>query len=127
MNQLFLGLALSLALLCSGCFHHTTGQPIDPNNVQSIEKGKTTESQLVQMFGEPTTWYDHGDGSRDLVWNYNQSMSDITSLSDSNKLDRLTVTLRGGVVESYKYLPHGGKASGGKYVPQAPATQKSGG
>lgn len=125
MNHLRLGIALAIAMICSGCFHHTTGQPIDPKDVQSIQKGKTTESQLNQMFGEPTTWYDHNDGTRELVWNYNESRSDITSLSDSNKLDRLTVIVRGGVVESYKYKPHGEAASGSKYTPMSPATQKA--
>ena len=112
--------------LVSGCFHSTTGKEIDPLKVNTIQAGKTTEAQMVEMFGEPMTWTDGSDGSRTLNWNYNRRRSDITSLSDSNKLDRLTATVRGGVVESYKYQPSGGQgsSSSGKYKPQAPTTQK---
>ena len=37
-----------------GCQPWETGKPIAPDKVSEIQKGKTTQVQIIQMFGTPT-------------------------------------------------------------------------
>lgn len=50
-KKLFLVLAL-LGLI--GCTPWETGKPIAAGAVSGIQKGKTTQAQVIQMFGTPT-------------------------------------------------------------------------
>lgn len=45
-------------MIVSGCTYtaiHETGNAIDPNKVALIQKGKTTENEILSMFGKPST------------------------------------------------------------------------
>lgn len=47
-----------ISMIVSGCTYtaiHETGNAIDPNKVALIQKGKTTENEILSMFGKPST------------------------------------------------------------------------
>src|SRR2546421_11445918 len=62
--------------ICGGCTS-TTGHEIRQEQLSHIVKGKTTEAELVKMFGRPQTETTGGDGKRYLGWTYSHIDSGI--------------------------------------------------
>lgn len=60
-------LVLTMALL-AGCA--AGSKPIDKEQLCSIQPGKTTEADLVRMFGEPQSRTAGSDGTQYLTWTH---------------------------------------------------------
>jgi hypothetical protein len=73
-RQMQLKLQVSLRLILSTAFvarmvgYASAGQNFEENKVSQIKKGKTTEAELVQMFGEPQSRGRNPDGTTNLTW-----------------------------------------------------------
>lgn len=60
-----------IAVCLSGCM--SASQNFNENKVSEIQKGVTTEGDLVRIFGEPSQRSRNGDGSSVLQWMYMES------------------------------------------------------
>jgi len=69
MKKIILGLLLIFgSIVMVGC---SSGQNIELKQVKKIRKGRTTEQQVRQMFGEPTsTNLDYKRGRKTLIYGY---------------------------------------------------------
>lgn len=63
-------LLLTCLLSVAGCL--SSGQDIRPEQVAQIVKGKTTEADLVRMFGQPVARGVDNNGCRYLNWSRTQ-------------------------------------------------------
>lgn len=99
-----------ISMIVSGCTYtavHETGIAIDPNKVALIEKGKTTESEILSMFGKPTTKVVVNE--TDSKWVYQhivsrasaQAYTGKTSSSLTNEI--LDILFRKGVVLNFTF------------------------
>ena len=97
-------------LFLSGCTYtavNETGSVIDPNKVALIKKGKTTESEILSMFGKPTTKVVVNE--TDSKWVYQhivsrasaQAYTGKTSSSLTNEI--LDILFRKGVVLNFTF------------------------
>lgn len=78
MTNSLLQIALISLILCfaSGCaipVSRSSGNPIDPDKVAQIEKGKTTRAEIEAMFGKPISTAMLMDGRRALSYNYSNT------------------------------------------------------
>jgi hypothetical protein len=64
-------LALLLSMILVGCA--SVGKNFNADNVAKIQTGKTTEADLVQMFGEPQQRGLKTGGLKTLTWIYTES------------------------------------------------------
>ncbi len=55
MRRIYLGLLLCCALACAACASSSMniGKPIDMNKFNLVEKGVTTEAELLSLMGKP--------------------------------------------------------------------------
>lgn len=97
-------------LLLSGCTYtatNETGTMIDVDKVSLIERGKTTDSEIKLMFGEPITKVVIND--TDTKWIYQYIVSSASSQmytgksSQSLKMDVLDILFRNGVVVNFTH------------------------
>lgn len=89
-------LVLMLALVMAGCA--SSGRQIDPSMIDQIEHQQTTRSDLVSMFGQPTSETVNSDGSAILNWTY----AYVGYAGIGTKVQGLTVVINeSGTVESY--------------------------
>jgi len=99
-----------ISMIVSGCTYtavHETGVAIDPNKVALIKKGKTTESEILSMFGKPTTKVVVNE--TDSKWVYQhivskasaQAYTGKTSSSLTNEI--LDILFRKGVVLNFTF------------------------
>lgn len=109
--------AVSMLLLAIGCFPSSShvGADLSKADEFTIEKGKTTEQQLIDRFGPPGNTTTRGDGERILTWNDARQNSTINGTKfipvvglftgpavDQKVTHRsLTVTVRDGIVIDY--------------------------
>lgn len=101
-------LVASLTAILLGCA--SVGNNFDQTKVSQIKKGETTESQLVQMFGEPQNRTTDSEGTTTLTWLYSESAVKGESFipyagtfmgGTRSKNKSLTVVLKDGKVQSY--------------------------
>ena len=80
-------LALFTAVLLSACLLGcaTSVRPYDDGKVAMIQKGVTTEAQLLDWFGAPRTRALVADGRKTLAWRFSPGKSRLTS--SSGRLD----------------------------------------
>jgi hypothetical protein len=64
---------LILSLLC-GCatYKHEMGKPIDQGKANQIIEGKTTETEVISLLGEPQNTIIRPDGSKVIGYSYNK-------------------------------------------------------
>jgi hypothetical protein len=67
----FLGIVCAAALILAGCA--SVGKNFDSRRINEIEKGKTTEADLVAMFGEPNNRGQNSSGVKTLMWIYSEA------------------------------------------------------
>ena len=90
-------LCLISAALSTGCV--SVGKDFDEANVSRIQKGVTTESDLVSWFGKPSNRVTTSDGKVALMWAHYTSQGFVSTHSTSKTL---TVTLGpDGKVQDY--------------------------
>ncbi len=68
---------LTLVLLAAGCA--STGTKFDAAQVQTIERGQTTRSELETRFGKPMAVGFDGDGRQTATWIYSHARSQAQS------------------------------------------------
>lgn len=61
MKLLQIALLSTMTIFLFGCA--TVGSKIDTNNISKLEKGVTTKSQVIALFGKPITETNHATGS----------------------------------------------------------------
>ena len=99
-----------ISMIVSGCTYtavHETGVAIDPSKVALIQKGKSTESEILLMFGKPTTKVVVNE--TDSKWDYQhivskasaQAYTGKTSSSLTNEI--LDILFRKGVVLNFTF------------------------
>ena len=66
-------LTVCAILLVASCVSVSSGKHLDPDLIATIKPGVTTESQMLQMFGEPTTRSLNAEGQKALGWIYTKS------------------------------------------------------
>lgn len=88
MKKTLLGMVLLATLTAFGCSH--IGTNFDPNLVKSIETGKTTQNDIINMFGQP---YKKGIQNGRAIWTYEydeyhvmgeKASKDLTIVFDEN-------------------------------------------
>lgn len=111
---------IGLATLLVGCA--SSGQNYDSRKVSQIVKGKTTEPELVQMFGKPEERGINSDGQATIKWFYTEATTKGTTFipvvglfagGADTKTKSLEVDLTNGVVCSYSYSGGGFDVSEG--------------
>ena len=55
---------------CATCCRDTSGQRYDDAKVAAIQRGVTTEAELVQWFGPPVSRLMGPDGAKGLNWKF---------------------------------------------------------
>ncbi len=114
LSAMFLSVVFALALL-AGCATATStyGTDFSSDNVSKIVKGKTTEAELVTLFGEPYSKTKGAPGQESWMWTYSEAESHGTTwmFGSSQKTTSYTktlyVTLKHGVVTEYSLSTQG--------------------
>ncbi|MDR3455847.1 MAG: hypothetical protein P4N60_00255 [Verrucomicrobiae bacterium] len=89
------------SLLC-GCMSVSTGKNFDESRINQIQKGETTEAQLVEMFGKPNQRTTSTITGAMLGWVYSKGNAGFAGATSSNKT--LTVFLdQAGIVKDYSF------------------------
>jgi len=112
MNKKILALLIPIVFLVSACGILTTqtthtGHNILPSDVQAIVKGKTTEREIVKMFGPATRITDIVDG-KELLFEYTKTGGLQWNLGISFGGSEVTKSLivwldKSGIVSDYAY------------------------
>lgn len=107
-------------LVLLGCA--STGHNFDSRKVTTIQKGETTEADLVVMFGKPSYRTISSETGVKLAWIYVESTADAASYVPlvgafaggvTSKTKTLNVSLdQSGKVSSYEYSGGGVDSSG---------------
>jgi hypothetical protein len=126
MNRIALLMFISL-LLCPSCIHHQTemGKKIDQSKVDQIVEGKTTESEVIALLGEPQRATEAPNGIKILGYQYYQSQMYSGFIPGQTKGDitsqMLMLWLKNGVVVrksgSISNMPIGSKTGKTLVVP----------
>lgn len=100
-------LILTLAATLAGCATPTTyetGSPIEDSAVQSLAIDQTTRSQLVSLFGQPTTSNIGNEGNEMLSFTHTVAVSEFGKAPDF-KVTQLVVKLNtDGTIKSYQHI-----------------------
>lgn len=94
----------------SATTEQVTGRPIDETKTSSIQDGKTTEFQIITMFGAPV---EKTELNHHVLYVYKYcvtkgkgtSIGYVTNVKSTQSCDELTITFDTlGVVEAHSYL-----------------------
>lgn len=102
-------------LILAGCATGTAGRPIDEAQVKQIEKGVTTEVDLLSAFGQPQSRGMDSEGRVMLMWLFvkTQVKSMVFTASIDQDTDTLQVILNpDGTVFSYNFGRSGTESTG---------------
>lgn len=102
---------LSLLLIISGCAtsSYKVGNEFASANVSKIEKGVTTENQLVQLIGEPYMKTVLSETEQKWIYTHTEANAKATNYVFSMQVEStgttktLDVLLKNGVVINYAY------------------------
>ncbi len=106
--SLLLAAALLLPLLSGGCA--SAGRNFDDSQVSKIQKGVTTEQDLITMFGQPEQRSMNSEGQTVLTWMYTHGHVNGKSFipfagafmgGTNSESKSLTVTLKDDKVVTY--------------------------
>ena len=87
---------LLVAAALAGCV--TLGRPFDAGRIKSIEAGKTTQSQIQSLFGDP---FRTGVDAGDVAWTYVNYHFGL--LGPQRATDLVVKFKPDGTVKSYTY------------------------
>lgn len=105
-----LGIIVCLSMFLVGCA--SAGRNYDSRKVSQIEKGKTTEAELIQMFGLPTQRGVNSEDQTTMQWVYSEATTKGATFVPivglfaggvDTKTKILNVNLTNNVVTSYTY------------------------
>lgn len=104
-------IAALILLLVAGCvsIETVTGRDFDSAKVPQIQIAKTTQSEILTMFGEPES---RGIISGDIAWRYEYQMTRSTGTLKPEEQQikpfvtekTLTITFKEGVVKHYTFF-----------------------
>lgn len=103
-------MASMVVLALAGCTysnHFETGTPVAVENVNKIIKGKTTEAELVSMFGQPFS--KAVVSATESKWIYSHTSSTASAqaftmkTTSSAEVTTLDIFIKDGVVINYAY------------------------
>jgi len=110
MKKIFLAIIVSLIFM-AGCVavETTTGRDFDSAKVSQIQIGKTTQSEILTMFGDPVS---RGIISGYPAWRYEYQMTRSTGTLSPNEQNikplvnekTLTVIFKDGVVKDFTFF-----------------------
>lgn len=105
----FLGVAIIVSpgcLVTSSKNQHISGAYASPEDVSRVREGVTTQSEVEQILGAPSSKAENDDGSETWTWNWTRSQSSSGALiliaaSEKNETveESLHVRFRDGVAE----------------------------
>ena len=111
MKSIAIALSLVVVLFVSGCAtsSYSVGRDFPSQNVSKIVKGKTTSTELVRLFGEPSfktvisateeKWiYTHSSGTASA-----QSYVFTTKVQTTGQQKMLDILLKNGVVTNFAF------------------------
>jgi outer membrane protein assembly factor BamE (lipoprotein component of BamABCDE complex) len=107
------------ALLLFGCA--STGNNFDESKLSQIQKGETTEAQLIEFFGQPENRTVTSEGTTILTWTYTEATVKGESFipyagpfvgGTRSKAKTLRVTLADNKVTSFTYSGGGNETRG---------------
>jgi len=111
MKRLSLAVCAAVALSITGCAtsSYSVGKDFPSESVSKIVKGKTTGSEVVQMFGEPFTKAVISDTEEKWVYSYYSGTASAQSYLLTTKVETtgqnkmLDVLLKNGTVTNFAY------------------------
>ena len=86
-----------------GCMTFKTGRPIDTSLISHIERGKTTKTEIIQLFGQPLATQILPEGKTGMVYTYQVTKGGISPSSVKAKMNTLSITLKDDIVLDYVY------------------------
>lgn len=111
-------IAAMIAVLAAAC-GATSGMRIESNDLSAIQKGRSTKSEMIAKYGEPTETTLDSSGKETLIWYHTQTKTDAKTFipiagiflgGGTSETTTLKVMLdKRGIVSDYEY-------SGGRYV-----------
>ena len=97
MKKTLTSLALLATLMVFGCSH--IGTNFDPNLAKKIENGKTTQSEIEKMFGQP---FKKGLQNGRTMWTY--EYDEYQALGEKASKDLTIVFDESGKVKSHQIM-----------------------
>lgn len=92
---------------CTYSNNYESGSQISAENVNRIVKGKTTEAELVAMFGQPMTKSVVSEKETKWIYTHNAVSASAQAFTmkttSSAEMTTLDILLRDGVVVNYAY------------------------
>lgn len=103
-----------ILMLCVGIFgcatsNYSSGRDFSAENVAKIDKGATTESQLVLLIGEPFMKTVLSETEQKWIYTHTQSSAKATNyvfsmqVETTGKTKTLDVLIKNGIVINYAY------------------------
>ena len=102
MRYLSIALVILLALAV-GCAKTIEGKKIDGTKTKDLLAAGTNESKVVQLFGEPQQKEQLASGETKYIYYYRERRP-FWFAEEPQDLERLEVFLKGGTVQSYRYV-----------------------
>ncbi|KGA31114.1 hypothetical protein [Pectobacterium odoriferum] len=99
-----------VAFMLAGCVyssHFETGAPVAVENVNKIVKGKTTEAELISLFGQPLS--KAAVSATESKWIYSHTSSTASAqaftmkTTSSAEITTLDILIKDGVVINYAF------------------------
>ncbi|NQU47792.1 MAG: hypothetical protein HQ519_04030 [Planctomycetes bacterium] len=109
-----LHLALCLTFLTScASGKYTYGRDFDAELVGQIEKGVTTQAQILETFGDPTDQRFNADGALSWTYTYTEGQSQVRgfSVATNSTMKTLSLTFRDSVVTDFFFHQGDGPSS----------------
>ncbi len=107
MRKYLLFLLIPVLLFAFGCAKpYYIGTPIEKSKIDQIAPGKTTESSIPQMFGQPTTKETLRTGETRYAYSYFEQHSRFWS-KDIVYKSTLEIFAKNGVVQRYDFKREG--------------------
>ena len=107
MRKYLLFLLIPILVFAFGCTKsYNIGTPIEKSKIDQIVPGKTTESDITQMFGQPYTKETLKTGETRYVYSYFEQRSKFWS-KDITYKSTLEIFARNGLVEKYDFKREG--------------------
>jgi outer membrane protein assembly factor BamE (lipoprotein component of BamABCDE complex) len=93
---------LSLSVLLAAC-SSTYGTQFDEKQVSKIEKGKTTQEEIQNLFGDPSGKGSNADGETQWTYSYTHASS-LTGYDSKVQMKTLMITFdKSGIVKDFNY------------------------
>lgn len=97
-----------LSIVLAACATTNVGTDFDMTKVSLIQKGQTTQTDVIAMFGKPTTVSNTSNGMSILGYSHVKSHGNALG-QGSSTVKILTITLENGIVKDYSQTENSAK------------------